>query len=38
LLTFTRKRAEKLVNTLKAGKLDEIDGLVRRYRGYPDAR
>jgi len=36
LLTFTRKRAEKLVDTLKTESPNEIDALVRRYQGYPD--
>jgi hypothetical protein len=37
LLTFTRKRAERLMETLKSGSRDEISGLVRHYQGYPGA-
>jgi hypothetical protein len=37
LLAFTRKRAERLMETLKTGSLDEIGGLVHHYQGYPGA-
>jgi hypothetical protein len=37
LLAFTRKRAERLIETLKTGNLDEIAALVRHYQGYPEA-
>lgn len=37
LTAFTRARAQKLEHTVRQGSLDEIDALVRRYQGYPDA-
>lgn len=37
LLAFTRKRAERLIETLKTGNFDEIAALVRHYQGYPGA-
>jgi hypothetical protein len=37
LLAFTRKRTDKLMETLKAGNSDDIEALVRRYQGYPAA-
>jgi tetratricopeptide (TPR) repeat protein len=36
LTTFTRKRAEKLIERLKEGSPEAIATLVRRYQGYPD--
>jgi hypothetical protein len=37
LLAFTRKRAERLIETLKTRNLDEIAALVHHYQGYPGA-
>lgn len=35
LTQFTRKRAGKLTELLKAGKTDAIETLVRKFQGYP---
>jgi tetratricopeptide (TPR) repeat protein len=35
LLAFTRKRTDRLMETLKTGSIDDIETLVHRYQGYP---
>jgi tetratricopeptide (TPR) repeat protein len=35
LTAFTRKRADQLLELLKAGEPEDIEALVRKYQGYP---
>lgn len=36
LIAFTRKRTDRLLETLKTGSVADIEALVRRYQGYPE--
>lgn len=37
LLDFTRRRTDKLIESLRTGSVDDIEILVRRYQGHPPA-
>lgn len=37
LTTFTRRRADALIERIGAGDIDKVTALVRRFQGYPDA-